>query len=99
MATRLPYHTEICYETLEQIAKGEAFLREQVVGNVRLRLHGDIARIEVDDSSMPAVLQKRHEISAYLKELGFLYITIDLEGFRSGSMDIHVLKDKERQRL
>lgn len=96
MATRLPYQTEICYETLEQIAKGESFLREQVHGNVRLRLHGDVVRIEVDENSMPVMLQKRHEITAYLKELGFLYITIDLEGFRSGSMDIHVWKEKER---
>lgn len=97
MATRLPYNTEICYEALERIAKGEEFLRKNVNGNVRLRLHGDIVRIEVDEDSMLHVLQMRQEIISHLKELGFLYITIDLEGFRSGSMDIYVSRDETGQ--
>ena len=90
MATRLPYNTEINYETLERIAQGEAYLRETFSGNIRLRLHGDIVRIEMDAPAMPEVLEKRQQVITYLKNLGFLYITLDLEGFRSGSMDIHV---------
>lgn len=89
MATRLPYNTEIDYEVLERIAAGEAYLREQIPGNVRLRLHGDIVRIEVDQEQMETLLEKKKQVTEFLKRLGFLYVTADLEGFRSGSMDIH----------
>lgn len=89
MATRLPYNTEIDYEVLERIAAGEAYLRGQIPGNVRLRLHGDIVRIEVDQEQMEALLEKKKRVTEFLKRLGFLYVTADLEGFRSGSMDIH----------
>ena len=59
-------------------------------GNVRLRLHGDIARIEVDFAAMEQMLRVKERAAARLKELGFCYITLDLEGFRSGSMDIGI---------
>lgn len=90
MATRLPYHTEIDYDILSRIGKGEEYVRSLVKGNVRLRIHKDIVRIEVDPEAMSALLSKSKEIIAYLKELGFSYITMDMEGFRSGSMDIGV---------
>ena len=90
MATRLPYHTEIDYDILSRIGKGEEYVRSLVKGNVRLRIHKDIVRIEVDPEAMGALLSKSKEIIAYLKELGFSYITMDMEGFRSGSMDIGV---------
>lgn len=90
MATRLPYHTEIDYDILSRIGKGEEYVRSLVKGNVRLRIHKDIVRIEVDPEAMSALLSKSKEIIAYLKELGFSYITMDMEGFRSGSMDIEV---------
>ena len=59
-------------------------------GNVRLRLHGDIVRIEVDLNAFEKVLEMREELIRKLKEMGFLYITLDLEGFRSGSMDVRI---------
>lgn len=90
MATRIPYGQQIDYEVLGRIAKGEAYLRQQIAGNIRLRLHGDVVRLEVDPARFVQVLEKRREIVDYLKELGFDYLTLDLEGFRSGSMDIHV---------
>ncbi|WP_312430851.1 ATP-dependent sacrificial sulfur transferase LarE [Lacrimispora sp.] len=90
MATRLPYGTEIDYDILNLIGQGEEFVSSLVKGNVRLRLHKDIVRIEVDEGSMGNLLEKRREIIAYLKELGFIYITMDLEGFRSGSMDVGI---------
>lgn len=93
MATRLPYNTEIRYEILENISAGEAYLRERLGGNVRLRLHGDIARIELDKTSLPKAVAMADDIVVYLKQLGFLYITLDLEGFRSGSMDVHIGKE------
>lgn len=96
MATRLPYGADLDYEALERIAKGEEWLREEIGGNVRLRLHGEVARLEVDIPAMERVLKIRERLTGYLKSLGFVYLTLDLEGFRSGSMDLHV-KEGERQ--
>ncbi|EFD01019.1 putative TIGR00268 family protein [Hungatella hathewayi DSM 13479] len=90
MATRIPYNTDIDYEVLEKIGAGEAYLRTMIGGNVRLRLHGDIVRIEVDLNAFEKVLEMREELIRKLKEMGFLYITLDLEGFRSGSMDVRI---------
>lgn len=90
MATRLPYGAALDYETLSRIEKGEAVLRELLGGNVRLRLHGDVARIETDRDRMEQAVALRHPLTERLKELGFIYITLDLEGFRSGSMDVHI---------
>ncbi len=90
MATRLPYNTEINYDILERIGQGEEFLRTMLNGNVRLRLHNDIVRIEVDLEAMEGLINNRERIVSDLKEMGFSYITVDLEGFRSGSMDVGI---------
>lgn len=90
MATRLPYNTEIDYEILERIGKGEEYIKSLIPGNVRLRLHRDIVRIEVDQDSMVELLKIGGEVISYLKSLGFSYITMDMEGFRSGSMDVGI---------
>lgn len=90
MATRLPYNTEINYDILERIGQGEGLLRTMLNGNVRLRLHNDIVRIEVDPEAMEGLINNRERIVSDLKEMGFSYITVDLEGFRSGSMDIGI---------
>lgn len=92
MATRLPYNTEISIELLERIDRGEEFVRGLGFPVVRLRIHGDIVRIEVHKEDLPKLLAKGDQIINYLKELGFLYITLDMEGFRSGSMDINIDK-------
>ncbi len=92
MATRLPYGTKLDYQVLERIAEGEDWLRQKIGGNIRLRLHGDVARIEVDPGQMKEVLAIRGELADRMKGLGFPYVTLDLEGFRSGSMDISVDK-------
>lgn len=90
MATRIPYGQTIDYKVLEKIAKGEQYLRERFFGNVRLRLHGNVVRLEVDAARLFQVIEEREELVKHIKELGFDYVTLDLEGFRSGSMDIHV---------
>ncbi len=92
MATRLPYGARLDYEILRRIEAGEAVLRELVGGNVRLRLHGEVARVEADPERFEQVLSVRKELVETLKGLGFVYVTLDLEGFRSGSMDVHVKK-------
>lgn len=88
MATRFPYGTRLSYEAMDQAAAGEKCLRDLGFYHVRLRVHGDVARLEVDVEAFPAVLDEREAITARMKELGYRYVTLDLEGFRSGSMDM-----------
>lgn len=90
LATRFPYGTELTYEKMEQVEKGEAFLKENGLHNVRVRVHDSLARIEVDESAFAEFLTHKKEITEYLKNLGYVYITLDLEGFRSGSMDVGI---------
>ncbi|MBQ8589578.1 MAG: ATP-dependent sacrificial sulfur transferase LarE [Firmicutes bacterium] len=87
MATRLPYGTVLDHELLRRIDAAESRLRTWLGGNVRLRLHGDVARIEVDRERFGQALMLNDDIVLELKKYGFHYVTLDLEGFRSGSMD------------
>ena len=95
MATRIPYGMELNYDILAQIGEGEAFLREMFSGNVRLRLHKNVARIELDPECLEQAVMKREQVISRLKELGFSYVTLDLEGFRSGSMDLFEEKNTQ----
>lgn len=103
LATRLPYGMELSYELLAKIDEGERYLRELGFYNVRLRVYelteiagtdkweerkSRLARVEVDMGDMPKLFKYRRELIKKLKELGFHRITVDLEGFRSGSMDL-----------
>jgi uncharacterized protein len=90
LATRFPYGTSLSYDKMRMVEKGETFIKALGVYNVRLRVHEDIARIEVDTEDISKLLQHREDIIAYLKEIGYVYVTIDLEGFRSGSMDYYL---------
>lgn len=95
LATRLPYGTYLDQDLLGRIHEGEEFLREKGFYNVRLRYHKPVLRIEVDPDSFDRLVAGRGELLPRLKQLGFPYITLDLEGFRSGSMDLHVSVDKQ----
>ena len=88
LATRLPYGTPIDLALLSRIERAEEYLKGFIYGNVRVRVHGDILRLEVDAQAMDTICQNRMEILNELKKVGVPYITLDLEGFRSGSMDI-----------
>lgn len=88
LATRLPYGTRIQRELLDRIEAGEAYLVNQGFAVVRLRIHGDILRIEIPREDFQRFLDLSPLIIAKLHELRFLYLTLDLEGFRSGSMDL-----------
>lgn len=90
LATRFPYGTELTYEKMARVEKGEDFLKEIGLHNVRVRVHDKLARIEIDESTFGEFLTHKKEITDYLKSLGFIYITLDLEGFRSGSMDVGI---------
>lgn len=88
LATRLPYGARLEPELLRRIGEGEALLREAGFAQVRLRVHGNIARIEVPAAELARLAERAAELVPELKKLGFLYVTLDLEGFRSGSMDL-----------
>lgn len=93
LATRFPYGTRLSGDMLRKAEQGEKVLKEFGFYNVRLRIYSEIVRIEVDCESFPLLLERRGEIISCLKELGYKYVTLDLEGFRSGSMDICIKKD------
>ncbi len=90
MATRFPYNTRLTVEDMHKAELGEEWLRARGFYNVRLRIFGSTARIEIDLDSFERLLEMREELVFYLKSLGYDYIALDLEGFRSGSMDLHV---------
>ncbi len=88
MATRFPYGTRLDEGELKKVEAGEEWFSRQGFYNIRLRVHGDILRIEVDEEELEKALSMRVSIISRMKELGYRYVTLDLEGFRSGSMDI-----------
>ncbi|MBB5266207.1 uncharacterized protein HNP82_003364 [Catenibacillus scindens] len=88
LATRFPYDTALTVEGLRTVEKGEQILKDAGFEVVRLRVHGNIARIEITPEEMPRILERRRELTEKIKALGYTYVTLDLEGFRSGSMDV-----------
>ena len=90
MATRLPYGARLDFDLLDRIHQGEIALRQLCFYNVRLRFHDPLIRIEVDEKDLEQVIRHREAIIRLVKNLGFSYVTLDLEGFRSGSMDLFV---------
>ncbi len=88
LATRFPSGQKITIDMLKIIEEGEAYLRKNMIaGNLRLRVHDRLARIEADPDQLPILLEKRKKIGDYFRKLGFKATTIDLEGYRTGSMD------------
>ena len=97
MATRFPYNSRIDIDKFSMIEAGEAYLESLGFANNRIRVYGDNTRIEVDKDKLDLVFAKREEIVQKLKDLGFKYINIDLEGYRSGSMDEVLDKDVKKE--
>lgn len=87
LSSRFPYGQEITPEKLAQVARAEEFLRSRGYGQVRVRHHGEIARLEVGREEMERAFSEREEISAELKDAGFLYVTLDLVGYTPGSLN------------
>ena len=87
LATRFPYGTHLTPEKLRTAEEGETFLKSLGLYNVRLRIHDDIGRIETDSDSFQIILENKTQITEKLRSLGFRFVTLDLEGFRSGSFD------------
>jgi len=93
LSSRIPYGTPIEVSILRQIEQAEKLLHQMGFSQVRVRYHNQIARIEMETDDFSAALEKRLEITSRIKALGFLYITLDLNGFRSGSMNEVLEKD------
>ncbi len=89
LATRFPYGTKLTEDAIRKVDLAEDFIRNLGFKNVRVRSHGDTARIEVDREMIPRISEGElpDKISRKLNETGFRYVTLDLGGFRSGSMD------------
>ncbi|MHB9095821.1 MAG: ATP-dependent sacrificial sulfur transferase LarE [Eubacteriales bacterium] len=96
LSSRFPYGHTITSEKLRQVEEAERYIRSLGLNECRVRHHGDTARIEVPDSfiEMAASRPFRQQVTAKLNSLGFNYITLDLRGFRSGSMN-EVLSKEE----
>jgi uncharacterized protein len=87
LASRIPYGISITSGLLKRIDHAEEYLSSLGFRQVRLRHHQDLCRIEVDKSDIRRLLNKRQQIVERLKDLGYHYITVDLEGYRTGSLN------------
>lgn len=87
LSSRIPYGTIITLETLTQVELAEQALRNLGLHQIRVRHHDTIARIEVEPSELDTILAHREVIISELQSLGYTYITLDLAGFRSGSLN------------
>ena len=89
LASRFAYGEKITVEGLSRVAAAEKFIKELGFEGIRVRVHGDLARIETapEDIGLLAYERSRKEISSELKRLGFKYVTMDMDGYRTGSMN------------
>jgi pyridinium-3,5-biscarboxylic acid mononucleotide sulfurtransferase len=89
LSSRIAYGTTVTIERLNKVDRGEEILREFGFREFRVRHHDQLVRLEIAQSEMDRVLRKEmiEELSRRFRELGFKYVTLDLEGFRSGSMN------------
>jgi uncharacterized protein len=98
LSSRLPYGTEVTPERLRQVEEGEARLRALGFEQVRLRHHGPLARIEIAPAEMARAFQPgmAEKLSAVIKPLGFRWVSLDLDGYRMGSLnEVLFIRDQE----
>ncbi|MGI1658702.1 MAG: ATP-dependent sacrificial sulfur transferase LarE [Desulfitobacterium sp.] len=88
LSSRFPYGEEITLEKLQRVERAESLLKDLGFKNLRVRHHQDMARLEIPQEDFPKLMELDPEVIVEpLKELGFTYVTLDLEGFRSGSLN------------
>lgn len=87
LASRIPYGTALSADVLEQVGRAERAVKDLGFEQVRVRYHGTVARVEVDPGEVEAAFAARERISRRVKEAGFVYVSLDLDGYRSGSMN------------
>jgi uncharacterized protein len=87
LSSRIPHGTPVTVEALRQIGAAEAALKALGFNQVRVRHHGDVARIEVDDVEIPRLLQHRRQVTSAVREAGYKFVSADLEGYSTGSLN------------
>jgi uncharacterized protein len=87
LSSRIPYGTPITLTILSQVERAEAMLHGLGLRQLRVRHHGNVARIEAEPNDFSRLLEHRNEIVTKLTDIGYAYVTLDLAGFRSGSMN------------
>ena len=97
LLTRFPYGTKITPAKLDRLEKAEAFIRDLGFIKFRVRDHSNIARIELTPEDFMTFIEKRDQVIKEFKNLGFSYVTLDLEGFRSGSMDESLSEEEKKK--
>ena len=91
LSSRIPYGTPVTLETLSKVERAEDFLRSLGLKEVRARHHDRLCRVEVGEGDMEAAFRSRKEIVANLKKIGYLWVSLDLSGLRSGSLNDQLL--------
>ena len=87
LSSRVPYGTAISSDLLRKIEQAEQVLEQLGFTQFRVRHHDEVARLEVDPEDFPAIIEHRLDIESRFKELGYRFVTLDLKGFRSGSLN------------
>ena len=87
LASRVPYGTPVSIGVLDRVGRAEAALRALGFGQLRVRHYGDVARVELDPDEFPAAVARRVEVVDAVRAAGYRYVTLDLEGFRSGNLN------------
>jgi uncharacterized protein len=90
LASRVPYGTPVTLGTLTTVAEAESGLRALGFRQLRVRHYGDLARVELDTDELPRALELRAQVVAAVRRAGYSYVTLDLEGFRSGNLNAAV---------
>ncbi len=98
-SSRIPYGSRVDVASLNKIYRAEKALRELGFRQVRVRHHERIARIEVERSELPRLIDEEisRQVTRSLRDIGYLYVTVDLQGYRTGSMNEAFFKKKEKQ--
>jgi uncharacterized protein len=87
LASRVPYGTPVTLGTLRSVTEAESGLRGLGFDQLRVRHYGDTARLEVPVGDLAAVVERRREVSEAVHKAGYRYVTLDLDGFRSGNLN------------
>lgn len=95
LSSRIPQGTPVTLRRLDQVAKAESALRQLGFSQIRVRHHGEIARIELDPAELGRAVDERSSIVDAIRALGYAHVTLDLGGFRSGSL-VEVALERER---
>jgi uncharacterized protein len=87
LASRVPYGTPVTFAVLDRVGRAESALRSLGFRQLRVRHYGDVARLELEADDLSKALECREQIVDAVKSAGYRYVTLDLEGFRSGNLN------------